>query len=174
VKLGATKIDTEIFKIPNANTIAVAKYHFIFPEWQTENTFDNYNGKSILNCDGEPVFAELFILRLLERQGFEGVWVDTYRNKFWKKFPSLSEPVSLDTKLHDVYKKIYSFKSGRKSGCFDVMAYKDNQFIFVELKRSKKDSIRHSQIEWLEAALKAGFNINCFIIAEWELKNIKK
>lgn len=72
-------------------------------------------------------------------------------------------------KLIDIYEKIYTQKGGRKSGCFDIVAYKANHFVFVELKSKKEDSIRQTQIEWLKTALTQDLENPTFLIAEWSL-----
>ena len=150
--------------------IILDKYSFIFNPWDENHKYDTYGGKLILNYKNEPLFAELVILRLLEEQGYKGVWVDTYRNKFWQRLPHFSFPVIPDNKILEIYNKIYSIKGGRKSGCFDIIAYDKNEnFIFCELKKSKEDKIRNTQIEWLKAALTLNLKNAYFIIAEWSI-----
>ena len=170
LNLGQHHISVEIFTTVSGEEISIPKYHFVFNKWTKPDLLDNYNGKTILAHNNEPLFAELIILRLLEDNGFKGVWVDTYRNKFWNKLPCLSKPILPDNKLKEVYDNIYQIKGGRKAGCFDVIAYNEKEFVFIELKRKQKDKIRHSQIEWLEAGLNLGYDNERFIIAEWEIK----
>lgn len=170
LNLGQIQITTEKLTTQQGEIICADKYHFVFKEWTKPKNFDTYNGKSILELDSEPLFAELLVLRLLEQQGYKGVWVDTYRNQFWQRLPHFSFPVLVDKKLQKTYDTIYDKKGGRKSGCFDVIAYKDDHFIFIELKRKQKDNIRATQIEWLKAALELGFDKTQFIIAEWDTK----
>jgi hypothetical protein len=43
---------------------------------------DTYGGKTIVNLNGEALFAELAILHLVENDGWDSLWVDTYRNRF--------------------------------------------------------------------------------------------
>ncbi|TDX82070.1 hypothetical protein [Epilithonimonas xixisoli] len=167
--LGQTSITTEKLTTESGEIILLDKYNFVFEACTDNNNFDTYGGKKLLKLDNETLFAELLILRLLERQGYKGVWVDTYRNKFWQRLPHVSFPVIPDRKILDIYEKIYEQKGGRKSGCFDIVAYKDNHFIFVELKKKKEDSIRQTQIEWLKTALTQNLENPTFIIAEWSL-----
>jgi hypothetical protein len=167
--LGETDISTEILTTSSGEGIEIYKYHFLFSEWKKPCSFDTYGGKAILNYNGEALFAELVVLRLFEQQGYKGVWVDTYRNKFWQRLPEISFPVVIDNKLQGIYDRIYKTKGGKKSGCFDVIAYKGDQFIFAELKRSKKDSIRPTQVEWLQAGLTLGIDKFCYLICEWDL-----
>lgn len=167
--LGQKSITTETLLTESGQTILLDKYNFVFKAWTENHNFGTYGGKKLLELDNEPLFAELLLLRLLEKQGYKGVWVDTYRNKFWQRLPHFSFPVIPDKKLTDIYEKIYEQKGGRKSGCFDIIAFKNNHFIFVELKKNKEDSIRKTQIEWLKTALTQDLENPTFLIAEWTL-----
>jgi hypothetical protein len=171
LNLGQQNISKEIFTTNEGNQISLEKYHFVFDEWTKPHNFDTYNRKPLLELDKEPLFAELLFLRLLEKEGYKGVWVDTYRNKFWQRLPHFSFPVIIDKKIEDIYNRIYNLKGGKKSGCFDVIAYRENEFIFAELKRKKKDEIQESQIEWLNTAMKIENNNFKFLLVEWETKN---
>ena len=168
LNLGQHAISTEILLTENGENISLDKYHFVFNKWTKPHSFDTYGGKQILELNNEPLFAELLVLRLLEQQDYKGIWVDTYRNKFWQRLPHFSFPVLPDKKIIDYYNKIYKLKGGKKEGCFDIIAYKDDHFIFAELKRKSKDKIRLSQIEWLQSALRSGLGKTNFLIAEWE------
>lgn len=169
MNLNQTSITTETLTNNEGHEILIDKYNFVFKSWTAEHNYNTYGGKQILDYNNEPLIAELVVLRLLECLGYKGVWVDTYRNKFWQRLPHLSFPVIPDEKLLEVYNKIYEKKRGRKSGCFDIIAYKENHFVFAELKKRKEDSIRPSQIEWLIAAKNSGIENATFIIAEWSL-----
>ena len=170
MNLGQKKIQIEILNTEEGNQILVDKYIFDFVAYRNSNELDNYGGKTILDFNGEPVFAELMILKILEKQNFSGVWVDTYRNKFWISLHKQIEKQDVNPKIINIIEEIYKIKSGRKSGCFDVVAINDDdEFIFCELKRGKKDKIRLSQIEWLASAKKLSEKVK-FIIAEWNLK----
>jgi hypothetical protein len=166
--LGEFDITTENLIKNNGETICLEKFHFKFNEWTEHHSFDTYNGKAILNFENEPLFAEILILRLLEKNNYKGVWVDTYRNKYWQRLPHFSFPVIIDKKIEDVLNAIYIQKGGKKAGCFDVVAYNESNFIFIELKRKGKDSIRDTQIEWLDAARKLEIENSRYIIAEWD------
>jgi hypothetical protein len=168
LNLGQQNISTEYFTTIEGKQIPIEKYNFVFNKWTQPHNFDTYNGKPLLELDNEPLFAELLFLRLLEKQGYKGVWVDTYRNKFWQRLPHFSFPVIIDKTIENVFNEIYTLKGGKKSGCFDVIAYNGENFIFAELKRKKKDEIQKLQIEWLNAALKLNSNKNQFLLVEWE------
>ena len=169
MNLGQTSNTSEEFVTLDGHHCIIDKYNFIFDPWPEHHNLDTYGGKQILKLENEPLFAELVILRLLEKQGYQGVWVDTYRNKFWRQLPCLSIPVEPDKLLLDVIDKIYLNKGGRRSGCFDIIAYRDTSFVFAELKKCKADRIRQSPIEWFMAAQTIGLDNPRFFIAEWTI-----
>lgn len=55
------------------------------------------------------------------------------------------------------------------SGTFDVVAWRDEQLLFTELKRRGRDSVRSTQRQWLASALSLGYGIENFQILEWDL-----
>lgn len=170
MNLGQENIETEIINLKNREQILLDKYIFEFNIFENSSEFDNYGGKVIFDYEGEPAFAELMLLKLLEKHNYKGVWVDTYRNKFRIALNREIKKQDIDKRIITIIEKIYKIKGERKSSCFDVVAVNNtNEFIFCELKRGKKDKIRDSQIEWLEAAKKINEPIQ-FIIAEWGIK----
>ena len=54
------------------------------------------------------------------------------------------------------------------SGCWDVIGWKNDKIIFAESKRTKKDSVRSTQNNWLMAGLKSGLSLNNFLIVQWD------
>jgi Holliday junction resolvase len=57
--------------------------------------------------------------------------------------------------------------AGTRGGCFDVLAWRDNQFIFLEAKRKYHDKIRDTQRRWIEAAISTGVASDKLIVVEW-------
>jgi hypothetical protein len=58
---------------------------------------------------------------------------------------------------------------GRRGGCFDVFAWNGGDYLFVEAKRRRKEKIRKSQREWLQAALNTKCKPESFLIFEWDV-----
>ncbi|MGI9034475.1 MAG: hypothetical protein ACR2GD_00400 [Pyrinomonadaceae bacterium] len=151
----------EIIKIPKINVR--------FKQWFGEHIEDNYGGKAIVNFNDEPVFAELAILRIFQNDNWNGVWVDTYKRKYrtayWNNKDGIELPSDKQILLDKIYKNL-----GSKNGCWDVFCWKENKVIFAESKRSSKDKIRKTQVEFLESALSCGLSKAYFLIVEWSLK----
>lgn len=138
-------------------------------EWTGEPLLDNYN-KPVIDYDGKPLFAELVIVKMWTKMGWNAVWIDNFRKVFWT---SLKNQRSLN-KLPKNKLKILQDIAGKKSmsGCWDVFAWKDNKINFLECKRIGKDKIRQSQVDWYKKALQLGVPQSSFKIVEWEfIKN---
>jgi len=127
-----------------------------------------WSGKGYLNHKGEPLFAELVILRTLEQEGWEGVWVNNFSRTFQKGLPKVSRVYDLPVKVRKVFEQIEN-RNGGRGGCWDVFAWRKGEVMFAEAKRSRRDAIRPKQRAWLQAALEVGIPLSSFIIMEWTL-----
>ncbi len=151
-----------------AEQVDVAKCSLTLPAWSGPLVRDTYGGKPIVVVDGEPLFAELAILRRLEQAGWRGVWVDTYRGLFRRGLPGLSPPVDLPPERRALFDAIVK-ENGGTGGCWDVYAWSAEGPLFAEAKRRRRDRMRTSQHRWLAAALSVGVPLEAFVVVEWEL-----
>jgi hypothetical protein len=160
------KVDGESFSLSSGDQVLIQKYFLHFNEWKGAPIPNTYNNKPVIDWNGEPVFAELAVLRLFQSHGWEGVWVDSYRRKYRIGLPDVAEPIELSSKQQKLIESIKA-KTGRSGGCWDVFVWKDNQLLFIELKRQKKDAIQDSQRLWLEKSLESGLKMESFAFLEW-------
>ena len=110
----STKMNETVLE---GNKIATTFYEFEF--WQGE-MIDNYGGKAILNFNGKPLFAELAALHMFTDLGFQGVWVDTFRNKYRNGLPENSKPVCLPAEIDEKLKEIIKV-NGTSKGVWDLL-----------------------------------------------------
>lgn len=160
------KVDGELFSLSSGDQISIQKYFLHFNEWKGAPVPNTYNNKPVIDWNGEPVFAELAVLRLFESHGWEGVWVDSYRRKYRIGLPDVAELIELPEKQQKLIESIKA-KTGRSGGCWDVFVWKDDQLLFIELKRQKKDVIQDSQRLWLEKSLDSNLTTDNFAFLEW-------
>jgi hypothetical protein len=115
------------------------------------------------------VFAELAVLRLFQREGWDGVWVDSYRQKYrvgyWEEGAEVDLPPEREELLMQVYRK-----AGGRKGCWDVYCWKGGVVVFAESKRRTRDGTRETQLRWMEAALAVGVPLERFLLVEWSLE----
>ncbi|HKK60381.1 MAG TPA: hypothetical protein VJ937_12950 [Salinivirga sp.] len=159
-------VDEYTLKLPSGSNISVPLSQPIFDSWKGTQPEDTYGGKSVLEYNGEPVFAEILILRKLQEAGWDGVWVDTFRGKFLNSYYPNREEVEIPENCLQLLNKIEN-KIGTKSGCFDIYCWKGNEVLFAEAKRQSKDRIRKSQKKWIEGALATGISRKSLLIVEW-------
>lgn len=162
------KVDGELFSLSSGADISIQKYFLHFNEWKGAPIPNTYNNKPVIDWNGEPVFAELAVLRLFQSHGWEGVWVDSYRRKYHIGLPDVAEPIELPRKQQELIESIKT-KTGRSGGCWDVFVWRGEQILFMELKRSRKDRIQLTQEDWLRASLLVGLKPENFTLIEWDM-----
>lgn len=155
----------EPIKLSTGQVVSLPKAKPHFKSWRGPVAFDRYGNKPVLDLNGEPLFAELVILRLFEEAGWTGVWVDSYRRCYRS---SSQNKVDLPEDKLTMLKRIRA-KTGKQGGCFDVFVWLDEQMLFAESKREGHDRLRASQFKWIEAALNCGLSRESFLIVEWSL-----
>jgi hypothetical protein len=124
-----------------------------------------YVRKPLVSFKGAAMFGELALLRWLQVDGWEGVWLDTlHGRKAWRDMPTRSGSVSLPPEQQALHDAIVARNGGRASGTFDVMAWRGGQTIFVDY-REPGERASKSQRRWIEAALDAGVSPNDLLVA---------
>ena len=150
------KLNHKIIEIENLKIkFPVATPMFL----QDENLPKTYLSKPLVSIEGKSVFGELAILKCLQKDGWEGVWVDTFHGHgktkvFWSDMP----PKNIGTipkHAELLYDKIVEKNNGKSSGFFDVFAWKNNDFIFIEYK-GNGDSSNQNELSWIESAIQTG------------------
>lgn len=143
-------------------------FHWRFRLWTGDPIKDTYGGKAVLDCNGNPAFAELAVVSELKQRGFDdAVWVDSYRRCFRNAMPPAT--CYLPEHIREVYQRIVAI-NGKQAGCWDVMAWGKHGISFVECKHKGKDRMTPNEWKWLDSAIKAGLPLDKFAICEWELE----
>lgn len=150
-------------------SIQIQKKNLDLKLWKGLSINDTYGNKRILEYNNEPLYAELVIVQMLINENKQAVWRDNFRNKYRNKLPEKSKgielPIEISTQINEIRKVNKSM-----NGCWDIISWNDKYKIhFYELKESKKDKIRLTQIEWLNTCLKLGYSKDNFTIIEWKI-----
>lgn len=158
----------ECLHLPSGREVDVPKTRPTFKRWWVgEFAGDTYGNKPIVDVDGEALFAELAILRTYQKDGWEGVWVDTYRGKYRTSW--VDDGVELPSHKKRLLQEVYA-RAGSRAGCFDVFCWNDDSVVFVESKRKRKDRIRATQLRWLEAAISSRVTLDSLLVVEWSFE----
>lgn len=159
----------EILRFSSGEEVHIPKARPAFGQWTGEFEGDTYGNKPLVDMDGEPMFAELAILRLFQKDGWDGVWVDTFSRKYRTAWGETGV-VRLSGDRLETLRAIHR-RAGSASGCFDVYCWRKDLIMFAESKRASKDHIRDTQLRWLEAALRVGLEPSSFLVVEWFFSN---
>jgi hypothetical protein len=157
-------------RISGDQTITLNKCTPAFRKWRGAPV-PTFGGKEILDINGSPAYAELAILRLLEKEGWNGVWVSAFGSpRFRKNIDDRTDIVSFnDSPAARIIHRLARERNGF-GGTFDVAASNGQEMLFAEAKRAKRDQIKSTQVDWLRSALATGVPIASFLVVEWSLQ----
>lgn len=150
-----------------------------FQQMEKTTIKEDFGGKAIIDFNNNPMFAEIAIVNMLIKSGWEARWIETYgrpKNNpkilsswdFNKKYKDQTEDPIKDKITLRHLSKISKLNNNSYSGCWDVIGWKGKKILFLESKKRNEDNIRETQKKWLICGLKSGLSINNFIIVEWQ------
>ena len=165
----------------------VAAVFLRLPRWEGPAFVDDFGKKAagMIDLDGEHLFPELAVLRLMEKDGWAGRWVNTYsgRGEVWKyitewrdvpRTEQRNRPIE-DAEPRQLLARIAGLnKPARYAGCWDTYAWRGSEFAFMECKRTTpkyKDQIKTEQEDWLRSALYLGdprIRLESFCFVQWD------
>ncbi|HYH82228.1 MAG TPA: hypothetical protein VEX86_20635 [Longimicrobium sp.] len=159
-----------------------------FPKWAGEPFADDFGKKAagMVELDGEHLFAELAVLRLLERDGWTGRWVNTYSGKGevwkylteWRDVPRQEQRnrVLEEPEPRQLLARVATMnRPARYAGCWDVFAWRGDEFAFVQCKKgtAKPGALSTDQEDWLRSALYVGderLTLRSFRVVQWDYR----
>jgi hypothetical protein len=157
---------TESMTLPSGRIVAFPKATPIFPRWRGDPVDKTYGKKAILDFHGRPAFAELVILWTLQNEGWQGVWVDSFRRAFRTGYWNSSPEKFLPQKPSSISEEIWNLAKIR-SGVWDVFCWQDDRALLCESKKAGRDRIRPSQRLFAKSALNVGLPLDSFLFVEW-------
>jgi hypothetical protein len=156
---------TEPMTLPSGRSVAIPKATPTFPLWRGDPV-ETYGRKTVLDFNGRPAFAELAILWTLQSEGWQGVWVDSFRRAFRTGYWSSPLQKFLPQRPSSLSEEIWNLAKGR-SGVWDVFCWQGGRVLFSESKKAGRDRIRASQRLFAESALNMGLPLDSFLFVEW-------
>lgn len=151
--------------LPSGRVVSFPQATPTFPKW-LGRTVETYGRKTILDFEGRPAFAELVILWTLQNEGWQGVWVDSFRRAFRTGYWNSPPQRNLPPKPSSLVEKIWNLAK-TPSGVWDVFCWRDDRVLFCESKRLGKDRVRASQLLFAETAMDIGVPLDSFLFVEW-------
>ena len=167
---GLTPTDTVDIKLEDGSVATLPVCHPTFTLWDGAPVSFDYGNKPILEYNGEACFAELVILKTLVADGWNGVWVETYGGTHYLRtmpdgWAVKAGHVSIPEDKEAILKKIWD--TAKTTACFDVFAWKGDDILLCEAKRTGKDKLTDAQIRFIDGALKCDIKPESLLIVEW-------
>ncbi len=171
-------IGVERLTLPDGTRLTVAKTKLTLTRWRGAPVVNTFGGKPLIDVDGAPMFAELAVLTRLVADGWDVRWIEPapagaepYLLTEWLDAP-LTEQVTVPIPVPAIRARLRAVSSVNKpagyGGCWDLLAWRGEERLFVEVKLAGKDRLRPTQLGWLDAALRCGFTASQFLIVDWE------
>jgi hypothetical protein len=176
--------------LPTGKTIHEVPAVFArLPRWTGQPFADDLGKKAagMVELDGEHLFAELAVLRLLEKDGWSGRWVNTSggRGEVWKflaewrdvpRDEQKNRPIE-EAEPRQLLARIAGVNGrARFKGCWDTYAWKGEEVVFLQCRRGAPkpdDSLRVEQEDWLRSALYLGnrrVSLRSFCVVHWDYR----
>lgn len=164
----------------------VAGVQLRLPRWEGAPFADDFGKKAagMVELDGEHLFAELAVLRLLEAQGWSGRWVNTVGagGEVWKYLTHWADVpraeqrnrVLEEEEPRQVLAGVARRAKKRYAGCWDVYAWRGGEFAFLQTKRVTSKAaveVAAPQADWLQTALLFGderIKVDSFAFVQWD------
>ena len=154
-------------ELPSGRSLNLPHCYPIFPAWTKSTGTFLFGGKQLLNYRGDPVFAELYVLRLLQEHGWEGAWISSFGGRKCMRDMPVDAKLSNRIKLRSDHEEILDKIAPKGGGCFDVFAWRGDDVLFCECKRGKRDVLQDTQLRWIDAALHS--KLNNFLVVQWDI-----
>jgi hypothetical protein len=177
---------TNPFLRPTSERVDAVPSVFVrFPMWRGAAFGDDLGKKTaaMIDLNGEHLFPELAILRLLEKDGWEGRWIHTTASGEITKYitewrdvsrqEQRSRPIQHDGARALLY-GIADRSGNRYGGCWSVFAWRENSYAFFETKRQNpkdKEKLKPAQEAWVRAALslrEQTMSAKDFALVQWD------
>lgn len=157
--------------LPSGAEVILPLCNIVFQKWTGDSPSFDFGKKPLIDYEGEAIFAELAILKLLKESGWDGAWVETYGgihflNTMPKDWKLANQNISIPKDKEAMLQKIWG--AGKTSACFDVLVWKNDKILFYESKHRGKDRLTNAQTKFIEGALSCGIPKESLIIVEWK------
>jgi hypothetical protein len=127
--------------------------------------------KPAIDFAGQATFAELVVVGLLKRAGWDARWIKNWGTGIepcvapGHRLPIPDHVVRRTQPIHS------SLPHLKGAGAWDVLGWRGDELLFIESKQFRSsDRLNANQVAWLEAACQLGFPGSSFAIVEYDAR----
>jgi hypothetical protein len=146
-----------------------------------------WSAKPLVQVEKQALFAEVALLSLFRKSGWEGVWADGSHRKYFDKMPNQSKGVSLTTYVNKMLTRIAEANGQSRTGCWDVILWSHRTLLFVAVAGTQtrecrpsapsglerpRAAVSEARARWLDAALRTGLSAGQFVVVQWDYRRV--
>jgi len=167
-------------ELPRRGDVPIARFRVEFnasPKPVALGFQQAWASKPQVSCDGQALFPEIAVLTLFQKEGWDGVWVDLPRRKYFTRMPTLSKGITLDIYVAQLLTRTAGAAgSGGKASCWELVLWHGRSVFFASIREATAGEpaagLRKAELDWLEAGLRSGLAPGQFIIVEWGYRKV--
>ena len=121
--------------------------------------------KPLYTLDGEPIYPELLVVRLLERAGWGAAWRKTWNGvAYWRDVDEVAEPGAMALSIVQQVSRQAGY-----DGSWDIVAWRDRELRLLCSRAGGGQRVSAYMADWLDTALRMGLPLGCFAVVEHQL-----
>jgi hypothetical protein len=171
-------------ELPRRGDVPIARFRVEFnssPKPVALGFQQAWASKPQVSCDGQALFPEIAVLSLFQKEGWDGVWVDLPRRKYFSRMPTVSKGVTLEAYIAQFLARVTESGRAGKAGCWPLVLWHGRSVFFAAIREAAgaattetgtTGGLRKSEVEWLEAGLRSGLAPGQFIVVEWGYRRV--
>jgi hypothetical protein len=118
--------------------------------------------KRLYAFEGDPLYPELLVVRLLERAGWGAAWRKTWNGvSYWRDVNETVEPGPLAMSIVEQITRQAGYE-----GSWDIVAWRDRELRLLASRPAGGQRVSAYMADWLDAAMRMGVPAGCFAVVE--------
>jgi hypothetical protein len=121
--------------------------------------------KPLYTLDGQPIYPELLVVRLLERAGWGAAWRKTWNVvAYWRDVNETVEPGAMALSIVQQVCRQAGY-----DGSWDILAWRDRELRLLSSRAAGGQRVSAYMADWLDTALRMGLPLGCFAVVEHQV-----
>lgn len=174
--LGAVELPrTDVHLLGAGSKVSIRTFRVPLEPWDgpLPERFGLVPNKNPYLSDGAATYPELVVVGLFRAASWDARWRKNFGGAAWWSGLGIETPLTLpaDQLFQDLQQAAYRLAReiglpAVGGGAWDVLAWRDREFLFAEVKGAHEPMTR-SQRVWLEAALRVGVPLSSFVVVRY-------
>jgi hypothetical protein len=165
-------------ELPRRGEVPLARFTVQFnssPKPVAAGFQQGWSARPQVSHDGQALFPEIAVLTLFQKEGWDGVWADIPRHKYFGRMPTQSKGVTLEPHVAQLLARVGAMGAPAGGGWPLILWH--GRSVFFALVRGAGEAkagpvLRKAEQDWLEAGLRSGLAPGQFLVIEWSFRKV--